>query len=140
MKQSKFITASAIALLLGTLAATPAALAADEALVKSENGVSFVSGGVGDTSSDRLKSLAKDFNLKLLFALKSGEYVSDVNVTIANSAGKTLVNTMSEGPLFLAKLPAGNFKIVATLGSKSETRTVSVGNQMRTVDFRWATE
>lgn len=140
MKQTKFITAAALALLLGTIAATPAALAAEEAIVKTENGVSFVSGGVGDASSDSLQSLAKDFNLKLVFALKSGEYVSGVNVTIANAGGKTLVDTTSEGPLFLTKLPAGNFKIVATLGSKSESRTVTVGGRLRTVDFRWASE
>jgi hypothetical protein len=134
-------TAAVITLLLGTTALITPALAADEAIVKTANGIAYVSGGVGDASSERMSSLAKDFNLKLVFALKSGDYVSGVNVTIANAAGKTLLDTTSEGPLFLTKLPGGSYKIVATLGGKSESRTIAVdGQKLRTVDFRWAGE
>ena len=76
---------------------------------------------------DRLSSLTKDFNLKLVFAMKSGDYVSDVKVTIADTAGKTLLNTTSEGPWFLTKLPVGNYQIVATFAGNAEKRTVAVG-------------
>ena len=140
MTNPKIITA-AVALLLASATLVPAAYAADEEAVRSSGGISYVSGGVGTASTDRLSSLAKDFNLKLVFALKSGDYVSGVDVTIADAAGKTLVNTKSEGPWFLTRLPAGNFKIAATLDGKTETRTVAVGaEKLRTVDFRWVGE
>jgi hypothetical protein len=140
MKDSK-ITAAAVALLLASTTLVPVAYAADEEAVRSSGGINYVSGGVGTASTDRLGALAKDFNLKLVFALKSGDYVSGVDVTIADAAGKTLVNTKSEGPWFLTRLPAGNFKIAATFDGKTENRTIAVGaEKMKTVDFRWAGE
>ena len=140
MTNLKRITA-AVALLLASAALVPVAYTADEEAVRSSGGISYVSGGVGAPSTDRLSALAKDFNLKLVFALKSGDYVSGVDVTIADAAGKTLLKVKSEGPWFLTRLPAGNFKIAATLDGKTETRTVAVGaEKLRTVDFRWAGE
>ena len=127
-------------MLLGTAALVPVANASSDEVVRT-GGVSYVSGGVGTDSIDRLSSLARDFNLKLVFAMKSGNYVSDVKVTIANAAGKTLLDTTSEGPWFLAKLPAGNYQIAATFAGKAEKRTIAVGAaKLRTVDFRWASE
>jgi hypothetical protein len=135
------IIAAATALLLASATLVPVAYTADEEAVRSSGGISYVSGGVGAASTDRLSALAKDFNLKLVFALKSGDYVSGVDVTIADAAGKTLLKAKSEGPWFLTRLPAGNFKIAATLDGKTETRTVAVGaEKLRTVDFRWAGE
>jgi hypothetical protein len=140
MTNLKRITA-AVALLLASAALVPVAHTADEEAVRSSGGISYVSGGVGAASTDRLSALAKDFNLKLVFALKSGDYVSGVDVTIADAAGKTLLKVKSEGPWFLTRLPAGNFKIAATLDGKTETRTVAVGaEKLRTVDFRWVGE
>ena len=140
MKNSKFAT-GAVALLLASATLVPVAYTAEDEAVQNRGGVSFVSGGVGADSTDRLNSLAKDFNLKLVFALKSGDYVSGVDVTIADAAGKTLVNTRSEGPWFLTRLPAGNFKIAATFAGKTENRMIAVGTEkLKTVDFRWAGE
>ena len=90
---------------------------------------------------ERLSWLARDFNLKLVLALKSGDYVSDVKVTIADAAGKRLLDTTSEGPWFLAKLPAGNYQIAATFAGKAEKRTIAVGaKKLKTIDFRWSSE
>ena len=140
MTNLKRITA-AVALLLASAALVPVAYTADEEAVRSSGGISYVSGGVGAASTDRLSALAKDFNLKLVFALKSGDYVSGVDVTIADAAGKTLLKVKSEGPWFLTRLPAGNFKIAATFDGKTESRTIAVGaEKLRTVDFRWVGE
>jgi hypothetical protein len=141
MRYSKLFTAAAAAILMGAASPVPAANANSDESVHTAGGVSYVSGGVGTASLDRLSSLAKDFNLKLVFALKSGDYVSDVKVTIADAAGKTLLDTTSEGPWFLTRLPAGNYQIVATLAGNAEKRTVAVGaEKLKTVDFRWGSE
>ena len=130
------------ALILGgtTLLSMSNAISAD-ATVQTSGGVSYVSGGVGDSSISKLESLAKDFNLKLVFALQSGNYVSDVKVVIADAKGKTLVDATSAGPWFLVKLPAGSYQIVATFAGKDVKRPITLGTaKLQTVDFRWATE
>jgi hypothetical protein len=132
------------ALLLGSasLIAVPStALADSDVIVQAASGVSYVYGGVGDDSIERLNSLAGSFNLKLVFAMNSGNYVSGVRVAIADSAGKTVLDTTSEGPWFLVKVPAGNYQIVATFAGNAVKRQVAVATAAsRTVDFRWASE
>ena len=142
MRYSKLSTAEVAAILLSAALLVPVANAANgDEIVHSAGGISYVSGGIGTTSIDRLDSLARDFNLKLVFALKSGNYVSDVKVTIADAAGKTLLDTTSNGPWFLTRLPVGNYQIVATFAGNTEKRTIAVGaGNLRTVDFRWGTE
>jgi len=142
--ENKSLAHSLAAILLGFAFLTPVANAAnsDGAVIqKTPGGVSYVSGGVGTDSIDRLNSLASDFNLKLVFALTSGSYVSDVKVAIADAAGKTLLDTTSDGPWLLARLPVGNYQIVATFSGNAVRRQVAVGTaKLRTVDFRWASE
>ena len=141
MRYSKLFTALVAALALSAASLVTVANANSDETVQTAGGVSYVSGGVGDDSINRLNSLAKDFNLKLVFALKKGEYVNGVKVTIANTAGKTLLDTVSEGPWFLAKLPAGNYQIVASFEGKADKRTIAVGTEkLKTVDFRWSSE
>ena len=150
MRYSKLITAVKAAIVLGFALLVPtlvpalipnASAATDDAVVKTAGGVTYVSGGVGTDSIDRLNSLARDFNLKLVFALNSGSYVSDVGVVIADAAGKTLLKTTSEGPWLLTRLPAGNYQVVATFAGNAVKRQIAVGaGKLRTVDFRWASE
>ncbi len=141
MRYSKLFATAVVSILLGAASLVPVANASSDESVQTAGGVSFVSGGVGTDSTDRLSSLAKDFNLKLVFALKSGDYVSDVKVTIVDAAGKTVLDTTSEGPWFLTLLPVGNYKILATFAGKAEKRTIAVGaDKLKTIDFRWASE
>ena len=81
------------------------------------------------------------FNITLVFALQSGNYVSDVQVMIADVSGKTLLDTTSSGPWFLARLPAGNYHVTATFAYKLIKRSITVGKaKLQTVNFRWAAE
>jgi hypothetical protein len=119
----------------------PAPGVTGDAVVQTSRGITYVSGGVGAESIDRLNGLARDFNLKLVFALQSGSYVSDVKVAIADAAGKALLDATSDGPWFLAKLPAGTYQVAATFGGNVVKRQVSVGAaRLTTADFRWASE
>lgn len=128
-------------ILFGSASPVFAASADGDAIVRNVGGVSYVSGGVGTDSIDRLNSLAKDFNVKLVFALKSGAYVSDVRVTIADATGRTVLDSTSNGPWFLMKLPAGAYQIVATLTGQTIKQPLSVDTtRLKTIDFRWASE
>lgn len=143
-RKNQSLACGLAAILLGSAFLAPVAGAnSDEAIVQNTpGGVAYVSGGVGTDSIDHLSSLAGNFNLKLVFALNSGSYVSDVGVVISNASGTTLLNTTSDGPWFLTRLPVGNYQVVATFAGNAVRRQVAVGSakQIRTVDFRWATE
>ena len=105
-------------------------------------GLPYLSGGVGEESQQLLSSRASEFNVKLVFALTSGAYLSNVKVAIADAKGtKTLLEATSDGPWFLAKLPVGNYRVVATYAGKAIERSVAVdATALRTVEFRWAGE
>jgi len=137
----KLFTRGLAAILLGSACLVAVASADGDAIVQTAGNVSYVSGGVGTTSIDRLNSLAKDFNVKLVFALNSGAYLSDVRVAIADAKGTPLLDTTSEGPWFLVKLAAGDYQIVATVAGKAVKQRISVSTgKLRTIDFRWASE
>jgi len=138
---SKLLARGFAAILLGCVSLVSVAGTNGDAIVQTISGVSYVSGGVGTESIDRLNSLAGGFNLKLVFAGKSGAYVSGVRVSIADATGRTLLDAASEGPWFLAKLPPGNYRIVASFAGNAVKQNISVGTEeLRTVDFRWVSE
>ncbi len=116
----------------------PPASAKSEEVVRAPSGVMYVTGGVSSDAVDLLKSMEKDFNLKLVFANTSGAYLSDVKVTIVDGSGHVVLDTTSEGPLLMAKLPAGGYRVDATFGGHSESRKIIVApNKLVTVDLRW---
>ena len=140
MKRS-VLSCSVAAIFFGVASLATVASASNEAIVQSVGNVTYVSGGVGLESLDQLSSIAKDFNLKLVFALNSGAYLSAVQVAIVDAKGKTIVDTTSDGPWFMTKLPAGNYQVVATVAGKAEKRQITVStSQLKTVDFRWQSE
>jgi hypothetical protein len=106
--------------------------------VITQNGVSFVSGGIGVDSQERLNLREKDFNLKLVFTLVEGNYLADIGVTVKNAAGKTVIEHTADGPCFMAKLPAGTYSVSVVENGKSQTRKVAVRDgRLRTEYFRW---
>jgi len=120
------------------LAMVVATCAAAQEQVATQNGVSFISGGIGAGSQEHLKTLEKDFNLKLVFTLSEGNYVADANVVLKNGAGKTLIDHASDGPFFMAKLPAGKYSVTATHSGRTQTRSFTIGSKgMHTEYLRW---
>jgi hypothetical protein len=90
-------------------------------------GVGFVSGGIGVDESAAIQAAEKDFTLSLLFAqTKRGEYLSDIKVSIKDKGGKTVLEAVSEGPMLLAKLPAGVYKVSADYEGKALVKTVRI--------------
>lgn len=135
-----FTRGLATLLLAGTMVLSMATARGD-ALIQNTGGIAHASGGVGADSIDQLNAITGNFNLKLVFALQSGNYVSDVQVVIADAQGKTVLDALSAGPWFLAKLPAGQYQVVATFGGKAVKRQVKIGKaRLQSVDFRWAAE
>ena len=51
---------------------------------------------------------------KLLLARKSGEYLGDVEQGHQRCQGAEILKATSEGPIFMANLPAGSYEVAAT--------------------------
>ncbi|WP_313953778.1 hypothetical protein [Accumulibacter sp.] len=69
-----FVSYSFAAMIFGSAAFISFANASSEAVLQTSSSISHVSGGVGDESIGRLNSLSSDCNIKLLFAMTSGEF------------------------------------------------------------------
>jgi len=67
--------------------------------------VTFVSGGVGGEEQNALQAMKADYNLNLLFSVQgTGEYLSDVKVTITDTSGNVFLETVADGPKLFAKI------------------------------------
>lgn len=102
------------------------------------SGITYVSGGIGSDAEERLRAQRSEYNLMLVFTLNEGNYLADVNVSLADAKGAKLVEHVADGPFFLAKLPPGQYSVSATYDGKTQTRRVSVGGKgLNTVYLRW---
>ena len=100
--------------------------------------VPHVSGGVGTDDRQAILEEEKNHNLKVVVADDSGDFLADVQVVIESAKKEPLLDTTMQGPILLAKLPAGTYMVKATSGEKTLTRSVTIAAQgLRTVDFRW---
>ena len=103
----------------------------------SPSNVPIISGGIGFDDQQFVAAREREYNLKLLFTLNEGNYISDVDVVIQDAGGRTLAQHETSGPFMLAKLPSGSYNVVATYEGKRQTRRVNVGAGLRTEQFRW---
>jgi hypothetical protein len=100
--------------------------------------VPYVSGGVGADTRAELLAREKEYNLKIVAAEKSGDYLADVKVVIESARGERVLDVTMEGPLLLARLAPGTYTIRATSRERTLTRTVTIPAQgLRQADFRW---
>ena len=98
----------------------------------------YVTGGVGSEAVDRLKSMEGDFNLKLVFANTAGAYLSDIKVTIVDASGEVVLDATTEGPILMARLPAGDYRVDATSVGHPESRKITAAaGKLLTLDLRW---
>jgi hypothetical protein len=117
----------------GLILATPA-LAESETVgsglvVHEDDGVSYVSGGIGSAQQEALQRVAGRFNLKLTMATKDGKYIGRADIRIADEQGRTVIEAPSDGPLFFAKIPTGKYDVRATADGTSLTEQVTVAAQ-----------
>jgi hypothetical protein len=106
---------------------------------QTQNGVSFITGGVGRDKVEAFRQATGDFNLRATFSQTDGAFIADVKVELRDAQGKTLVATKTEGPFFFAKVPPGTYEMVATYGDQTQRRqmVVNAGGAATTdVSFR----
>lgn len=118
--------------------ATAAGLLLTCPLVASAADVAFITGGASAEARQELLAQELDYNLKIVVAEKSGDFLADVKIVIESARKQSMLEANMEGPILLAKLPPGMYTIRATYDAKTLTRTVSVPVRgLRQADFRW---
>ena len=106
---------------------------------KDYQGIPYMSGGVGVDEREALATMGKDYSLKLMFALKNREYLSDVKVEISDSIGKKVIDAVADGPWFFTNLPPGKYTVTVTMMSKAQQNDVIIGKGQKqtTLRFYW---
>ena len=97
----------------------------------------YYSGGVGITERTQMKDMTKGFNLKLIFDTKTGAYLSSVAVKIEDAKGKVLIDTVSQGPWFSARLPADNYRITASFDNHKYVRNIKLSQKPQVFILSW---
>ncbi len=138
MKSMKLLATGLLALSIGRVGVV-LATHADMPEVQTQNGIDYVTGGIGKEQSEAMKVAAQEYDLMLTFASDLGKYLADVDVQIEDMNGNALLNTVSEGPLFLADLPAGRYRITAVAQGTPQVRMVDIGREHPAqVVFQWS--
>lgn len=100
--------------------------------------VPYVSGGVGADSRDELLAKESEYNLKVVAAATSGDFLANVEIVIESAKKERVLETTMEGPILLAKLAPGTYTIRATSDAQPQSKSVTVPSQgLQQVDFRW---
>ena len=118
------------------LAALLAAEYAHAATIDSE-GYGYLAGGIGADEMQRLAAREHEFNVKLIFTLVEGNYISDVAVVFNDKAGNPVLVLHAPGPLVLARLPRGSYVVEATYEGNTQTRKLDVRERRLTEHLRW---
>lgn len=89
-------------------------------------GSSYITGGIGEDEVKEFRAAASKYNLRMTFASKAGNYLSDVDVMIADAGGRTVLAVRTEGPFLFVRLPSGLYRVSAQTPRMSEYRKVQV--------------
>ncbi len=123
---------------LPAFAALPGALPPEQ----TQGAVTYVSGGIGQEEAQAFEAAASQYPLALEFTIKHtprAEYTANVHVVVTDAQGKRVLDTNSDGPFLLAKLPAGRYTVTAERHQQTLARTVHVATHKPThVMFLWA--
>lgn len=103
-----------------------------------QNGITYLSGGIGEDEA-RAIGQAQGYNLHMTFAIgPENKYVPDVDVTVQNASGQTVLTLSDTGPLVYVQLPPGKYTVVATRSGETRHDTAQVGSGApRNLVFHW---
>jgi hypothetical protein len=94
---------------------------------KTDQGYPYAFGGVSSNEREVLESRAAGFNLMLVFAEKSGPYLSDVQLRLASANSGHILAIVVDGPWFYIQLPSGAYDVTTTFnGQVRQVRNLRV--------------
>jgi hypothetical protein len=116
-----------LAIAFAVFTTVPASAAGPNGLppVQTQNGITYVTGGVGQPASTAMRAAAGRYSLMMTFAQRNGDFLNDIKVRITDKKGRSVLNILS-GPILLVDLPPGWYKVRAQFNGHTRVRTVDV--------------
>ena len=106
-----------------------------------QGSVTYSSGGIATDQQAAMRRAASDYPLEVTFVESNaghGLFTADVHVTITDRAGNIVLDTRSDGPYLLARLPNGRYTITADNTGRITSRQVTIEPGIhRAVIFDW---
>lgn len=110
---------------------------------RTENGVTYLCGGIGQEEQVQMKQAASDYDLMMTFAASNGAYVADVEVDIADARGQSVLSANCDAPIMLVDFDkGGSYRVKAETAGRTLTRTARVNDRGQTQRLRlaWPTQ
>ena len=112
--------------------------------VQSQGKTEFVTGGIGRDESELMKKEARAWPLLLELTQARAprpEYISDVQITIKDKSGNTVLDATADGPYMLIRLAPGRYSLDATYESVTLHRDLNLEKgQSRKIALVWPTQ
>jgi len=96
---------------------------------RTQGDISFIAGGIGEEESIAMKLMSKKWPLSIEFSeYLDGKdlWIAQVYLRILDANRKTLFDTTIDGPMFLGKLPAGYYELLATYQGVTQSRKIKI--------------
>jgi len=103
-----------------------------------QGNITFVSGGASSDDRDALKQIESQYNLRLMFAARNGDYLANIAVTLSDARGNAVLDTIAEGPIFYAHVPPGRYRLTVSNQGQSQNRDLTISKGTTRQDFYWA--
>ena len=122
--------------------AAAGAAAAQSALppVQTAGGVEILSGGVGSDQAKAIEAEGRQWPLTLEFAVAGklrADHAANVQVSVRTANGQIL-QTTSQGPFLLLRLPPGQYDVSAQLDGKTLNQRITVAQgKPSKASFTW---
>ena len=104
-------------------------------------GISYITGGVGDEESSAILAEAKQWPLLLeLSQLENGRgvWIFGSQIKILNAQNTVIFDAKAEGPYMLINLGAGEYAIVANYQGVEQKRSISIkAGQAQKISIFW---
>lgn len=97
--------------------------------VQTQGNITYISGGIGEDEAAAIKAESKSWPLSIEFSkhlVSQDLWVAQVYLRILDSKGKALFDTTVDGPIFLGKVPPGNYELLATYQGVMKRRVIEI--------------
>jgi len=130
------LAVSAVAISLAGIAAAQTMPVAYQGSSTQNSQIQYFAGGFGLDEREEMKRVAGAYNLHLMFAVPTGQFVVADSVTIKKGSDYVL-QVSDVGPLLYVSLPAGTYTVQASINGVVRSRTLNVGGRAPDVLMTW---
>lgn len=126
----------------GEPAPAPVDTTADLPPVKTQDGIPYLTGGIGKPESQAIKAQFPKHSMALTFARHqngNNDFLSDIPVTVRRADGTSVLQVTTEGPYLLVDLPPATYEVIANYQGKEQRATLKVAPGQRAErSFVWS--